>query len=120
MSRHSERLLPHCGCSEMNRGTGRHGLPAGKAALPIRDDGGVTGRHADLLGRNAELLGADLRERGLDALPHGHRAGIDGNASGPANAHNAGFERTAAGAFNAIADANAEVAALLARALLAC
>src|SRR5438132_61044 len=104
----------------MHGGASGHGLPAGEAALAMGNDGGIAGRHADLIGCHAELLGADLRQRGLDALPHRHRAGVDGNAPGAADAHDAGFEWAAAGALDAVADADAEITALRARALLAC
>ena len=103
----------------MDRGAGRHGLTAGEAALTVGDDRGVAGHHRDAVGRNVELLGADLRERGLDSLPHGHRAGVDGNPAGTADPHDPGFERAAACPFDAVAEPDAEIAAFGARATLA-
>src|SRR5262249_33582816 len=119
MSGDGERLFPHRGRGEVNGRASSYGLPAGEAPLAVGNDRGVAGGHADLIGRHAELLGADLRECGLDALAHGHSAGVDGNASGAADAHDAGFERAAAGALDAVAEANAEIAAIRAHALLA-
>src|SRR6516225_2283256 len=103
----------------MHRRARSHGLPAGEAALAMGNDGGIAGNDTDLVRRDAELLGADLRQRGLDALAHGHRPGVDGDAAGAADAHDARLERAAAGALDAVADADAEIAAALARATLA-
>src|SRR5262249_25595960 len=90
-----------------------HGLTTGEPTLAVGNDGGVAGNHADLVRGDRELLGADLRERRLDPLAHGHRAGVDGNAAGAPDPHEPGFERTAARALAAVADADAEVAAAL-------
>ena len=68
--------------------------------------------------RNTELLGADLRERGLDALAHGHRAGVEGDAAGAADPHDGGLERSASRSLDAVADAEAEIAAAPLRAPL--
>src|ERR1041384_6923548 len=83
------------------------------------NDGGVAGNDGDLVRRDVELLGADLGKRCLDALAHGHSAGVDGNPAGAADPHDPGLERTAAGALDAVADADAEVAAALPGAPLA-
>src|SRR5262249_17562903 len=83
------------------------------------NDRGVAGNHADLVWSDPELLGADLGERCLDPLAHGHRASIDGNAARAADPYDTGFERTAARALDAVADADAEVAAAPPRAALA-
>ena len=114
-----ERLLPHLHGGEMHRGTRGRGLPAGEAALAMGNDSGIAGNHADVARRDAELLGADLREGGLDALAHRHRAGVDGNATGSPDAHDAGFEWAAARALDAVADADPEIAAAPPRAPLA-
>src|SRR5262249_36673580 len=114
-----ERLVADRACCEVHRRSCGHRLSAGESALAIGDDGRVAGRDGDGVRRDAELLGTDLRQRGLDSLPHGHRAGIDGNASGAADAHDAGFEWAAPRAFYAVADAEAEIAALGARMPLA-
>src|SRR5262249_15218441 len=106
-----ERLLAHLSGGEMHRGTRGNSLTAGEAALAIGDDGGVAGNDADGVRRDPELLGANLGKRGLDPLPHGHRAGVDGDASRAADAHDAGFERAAACSLGAVADADAEIAA---------
>src|SRR5439155_5345339 len=95
----------------MHRGTRGHGLTAGEAALAIGNDGGVAGHDGDIVRRDAELLGANLGKRGLDPLPHGHRAGVDGDASRAADADDAGFERAAARPLGAVADPDAEIAA---------
>ena len=44
-------------------------------------------------------------------MPHGHRAGVDGDASRAADADDAGFERAAARPLGAVADPDAEIAA---------
>src|SRR5262249_3781528 len=109
VGRDFERLFAPLDRGEMHRRARGHGLPAGEAALAMGNDGGIAGNDADLVRRDAELLGADLRQRGLDALAHGHRAGVDRDAAGAADAHDAGLERAAAGAFDAVADADAEI-----------
>jgi hypothetical protein len=114
-----ERLFAHLHRREMHGGAGGHGLTAGKATLAMGNDGGIAGNDSDILRRNAELFGADLGKRRLDPLAHGHGAGVDGDAAGTANAHDAGFERAATGAFDAVANADAEIAAALARSALA-
>src|SRR5262249_52431417 len=106
-----ERFFAHLHGGEMHRGTRGHGLTAGEAALAIGNDGGVAGHDAYAVPRDAELLGADLGKRGLDPLPHGHRAGVDGDAAGATDAHDAGFEWAAARSLGAVADADAEIAA---------
>src|SRR6202042_2564961 len=87
-------------------------LPAGEPALAVGDDCGITGDDRDAVGRDHELLGADLCERGLDALPHRHRAGIDRDAARAAEARDTGLERTPAGPLHSVADADGEIAAL--------
>ena len=116
MSRDRQRLLAHGDRRHVHRGAGGDGLPAGEAALAVGDDRGVAGDDRDIVRRHAELLGADLRQRGLDALPHRHRAGVDRDAAGAADPHDAGFERAAAGPLHAVADPDAEIAAVGARA----
>ena len=114
-----ERLVADRDGREVDRGAGGHGLAAGEAALTVGNDRGIAGGDRDAVRRDVELLGADLRERGLDPLSHGHRAGVDGNAPGAADPHDAGFERAAAGSFHAIAEPDAEIATFGARVSLA-
>src|SRR5262245_45546161 len=114
-----ERLFAHLDRREMHRRARGHGLTAGETALAMGNDGGIAGNDADVIRRDAELLGADLRERRLDALAHGHRARVDGDAAGAADAHDSGLEWPPARALDPVADADAEIAAAFARAALA-
>src|SRR4029079_9661579 len=52
---------------------------------------------------------------GSDALAHWHRAGVDRDAPGSADADDPRLEPAAAGALDAVADTDAEIAALGAR-----
>src|SRR5262249_38117579 len=54
------------------------------------------------------------------ALPHRHGAGVDRNPARAADAYDAGLEGAAAGALDAVADADTEVTALGARLRLPC
>ena len=107
-----QRLFTHGDRRHVDRRACGDGLAAGKATLSMRDHRRVAGHDRDVVGRHVELLGADLRQCGLDALSHRHRAGVDRDSSGSADAHDAGFERTAAGALHAVANPDAEIAAL--------
>ena len=119
MRGNAEHLLAHGDRRHMHGGAGGHGLPAGKAALPVRNDGGVAGHHRHGIGRNDELLGTYLCKRSLDALPHRHGTRIDRDAARAANPHDAGLERSAPRPLHAIADADTEIAIVFARAALA-
>ena len=58
---------------------GHDGLATGKAAMAKADHGGVAGQYLDGLRPQSEMRRAQLDERGLQALTHGQRTGVDGN-----------------------------------------
>src|SRR5579872_5484362 len=119
MRGHLEHLFADCDSREMHRRTGRHRLPAGEAALPVRNDRGVARNDGDIIGTYGELFGTDLRQGRANALPHRHGACVNRDAPGPPDADDSGFEWSTSGALYAAAQADAEVTALLARAALA-
>jgi hypothetical protein len=114
-----QRLLAHRDRRHVHRRARGDGLAAGEAALTVGDHRRVARDHRHIFRRHVELFGADLRQRGLDSLSHRHGAGVDRDAARAPDPHDAGLEGPPASALHAIADADAEVAALGARLHLA-
>ncbi len=106
-------------CGQQHGGAGGHHLAAREGAEPERYTRRIAGNHADLVGAQAELVGRDLGERGLQALADRGRACEHGDAPGVRHPHDAGFERAAAGALDAVREPDADVAPLAARGRLA-
>ena len=103
----------------MDRGGERNGAAAGDRAEADRDRRGVGERHDDVFRLDGPGVGGDLREDRLHALTL--RAGAGGHVelAGRVDAHRGALERADAGAFDVAAKAETEIAALLARLLLA-
>src|SRR5690606_29342589 len=96
-------------------GAGVDRLPAGEGADALREGAGVAHGHRHVFERTAHAVGDDLRQRGAGALALRRRAGRDRNLAARQHADGDAFKGSKAGALDIVADADADVAALLAR-----
>src|SRR6185436_1426061 len=101
------------------RGARVRGDAARKRADTHGNRRGIAERHDDVVERDTKLIGNDLREHGGMALPLRRSTGADVDLAVLEHAHGDAFERTEARALDIGADADADVAALLARLFLA-
>src|SRR5262249_13899983 len=76
---------------------------------------GITRHDGDVLRAEAKLARANLRERGAQALSDGGRAGEYRHPPRIRDPHQAGLERTALGALDAVRQPDADIAALSSR-----
>ncbi len=86
-----------------------------KAPTPLGDGAGIADRHHDVLDAAADLFGDDLRQRGAGALALIGGAGGDCDLAARQDPHGDALERAEPGAFDVIADADADQPALLER-----
>ena len=114
MRRNADQLVAHLQRRRMGRRPGKHRLPAVRAAHAGRHGSGISRDDRDVRHVATKLVGDDLREHGLGALSHGGRAGVNQDPARRTDAHGHRFERTAAGSFDEVRKANADVATLLA------
>ena len=104
-----------CSPAMQRGGAGIDRLPAGECADALRDRRGVAGGHHDVFDAAADMVGHDLRQRRARALSLDGGAGRDRDLAVGQHAHGDALERPEARAFDVIADADAEIAALGAR-----
>ena len=107
-----KRLFAHPFRGQMDRRAGIDRLAAGEGALAGGHGGGITGHDHHIGDIDSELFGDDLRHGGVQALPHGCGAGVDGDLAGRADPHQPGFIWPAPGRFDVVCDGDAEVATL--------
>ena len=111
--RQRDDLLAHRFAGELRRAAGIHRLAAGERADALGDGTGIADRHHDVLDAAADLFGDDLRQRGAGALALIGGAGRDRDLAARQDANGDALERTEPGAFDIIADADADQPALI-------
>src|SRR3546814_9106396 len=100
---------------DMHRRAGVHGDAAAESTDAELDPGGIRRDHRDVRHVHAERVGTDLREHRAMALALRRGAGLDDDLAVGADAPFAALEGTEAGDFDAVADTDADMEALLPR-----
>ena len=113
MRRDADQLGPYLQRRRMGRRPGKYCLPAVRSAHACRHGTGISRYYGDVRHVATKLVGHDLREHGLGALSHGGRAGVNQDPARRTDAHRHRFERTAAGSFDKVCEANTDITTLL-------